>query len=363
MSAKFRNPEGFEPREPSEAVVDLASRVERAAAQAVTRRQMLRLGGLVIGVAAVPPLLAACGSKKTPAAQTSTAAAPTVTVAAPTVVAPTTAPTTAGAVVNVKAHEAGEAFVFDVDKLAVPAGPVQFEFSNTGTMTHELWVYPLQDLTKMLTLKRKGEKAGEEDYIKGIVGSAEDIDPGKSATIKGTLKPGFYELACFMKSKRPDGTWFCHFDKGQSVVIAATGPGGPSDSVATPASTMALQMVPGEGELSESWLFVPDRLVVKSGDVTFKVANKMTDMKHDVALYPLGDITALIAQRLADKEDYSIVKGSVLMEDLEAGKSDEKPAKLTPGWWVAACFRVSTLADGTKYVHRDRGQRTTFLVQ
>ena len=330
------------------------------------------MGGLAaIGAVGLPPLLAACGggdstaSSPTAGAASPTAAAPTV--AAPTVAKPTAGTTAAatsaisGGPISVKAHEAGDAMVFDVDKLAVSAGKVTFNFSNTGKMEHELFVYPVQDIAAMLMLARKGQSAPEDKYIKGIAGKAEDIPAGKSATFDATLAAGFYELACFKKSKNPDGSTFVHFDKGQSVTVAAVGPGGPSASILTPSSTIAVDMMAGTGDLKDSWLFVPDHLMAKSGDVTFNITNKM-QMNHDVVVYPLGDISALIKDRLAGGENYGMIKGQQLAEDLEPGKSISKTAKLTPGWWAAACFVVSKLPDGTPYVHRDKGQRFTFLV-
>ena len=98
------------------------------------------------------------------------------------------------------------------------------------------------------------------------------------------------------------------------------------------------------------------------GNVDFTINNQM-NMTHDFAVYPLGNISAFIADRLAGGEDYSMINGQILAEDLEGGQSTQATAQLTPGWWVGACFIVSTLPDGTQYVHRDRGQRFTFLVQ
>jgi uncharacterized cupredoxin-like copper-binding protein len=302
-------------------------------------------------------LLAACGggTKESP-----TPTAPP----APTVGNPLLGrtPSSAGAnVVTIKAHELGNLVVFDVDRLAVPAGQVQFNFTNTGTMTHEVWAYPVQDIAKMMTLKRAGQTADETDYIKGVAGNAEDVEPGKSASFTGTLKPGFYELACFKQGKNPDGSTFVHFDRGQSMTLAATGAGGPSTDILTPSATISVDMAPGTEALKDSWLFVPDHLVAKAGDVTFKIVNKM-DVAHDFIVYPLGDIGALIKGRLAGQEDYAAIKGQQLAEDLEQGKTLQKTVKLTAGWWAAACFVVSKLPDGTSYVHRDRGQRFTFLV-
>ncbi len=352
---------------------DRDGRIARIATASLSRRRLLRGGGILIGAAAASPLLAACGSKTdssaaTSPAPTTQAAAPAApTVAAPTVAAPA-APTTAAAAgggasaLSVKAHEAGDLFLYDVDRQLVAAGKTTFNFTNTGKLTHELMVYPIQDLAEMLAKKRAGDDVDEMDYIKGMAGSAEDIDPGKSASFDADLKPGLYELACHVIGKNADGSTFLHFDRGQTMTLAVTGPGGPAASILDPSDAIALQMVKGTGDLDSSWLFQPDHLVAKSGDVKFTITNHM-DMNHDVVVYPLGNISDLIKQRLDGGEDYSIIKGQQLAEDLEPGKSIDATATLTPGWWVTACFVVSSLADGTKYVHRDRGQRVTFLVQ
>lgn len=371
---------------------DSLARLRAVLARPLTRRQALKWTGLTLGLVSLPALLAACGGE-TPTAVP--AAAPTPTTAKPTpppppttAPAPTTAPTMAPArtptpapaaatvpgtpaptgaasTVKVEAYDEGNGFFFRVDKLAVPAGTVTFDFKNTSTkMTHELYVYPIQDLTAMMALKRAGQKAAETDYIKGLVGKAEDIEPSKSATFAGPLQPGFYELACFIKGKNPDGSTYVHFDKGQCVTLAVTGAGGPATSVTTPASTMVVKMVDGTGDLASSWLFEPDRLVVPTGDVTFKVTNGMKDA-HDFVLYPLGDVSELIAKKLkGEKVDYAaLIKGEEIMADLPAGKTDTKVKKLTPGVWGAACFMHGKNPDGTSFTHRDRGQRFSFLVQ
>lgn len=340
----------------------------------MTRRQLLQLGGLFAGVVGLSALAAcsASGSSATATAAPTTAPptptpppAPTIKLLSPTAATTTrtsTAPSVASAI-SVVAKEEGKAFLFDVDNLAVAAGTVTFNFKNAGKQTHELMVYPLQDLSKMLTLKRQGEEVEEMEFIKGMAGQAEDVDAGKSTSFQATLKPGFYELACHVAGKNPDGSTYLHFDKGQSITIAAIGPGGPSPAILTPASIMNVKMAPGEGDLAGSWLFYPDRLIVKAGEVTFSVTNNMKE-EHDFVVYPLGDITEFMTDRLKGHHgEYDEIRGEELMEDLPPGKTLQKTLKLTPGVWAAACFMVSKDADGSTFVHRDRGQRFTFLAR
>lgn len=323
-------------------------------------RGVVRL--VTLGVTALALILAACGGgavAPSPTAVAKATLAPATT--APATPAPTATPA-AAAVVNVEAYQEGSGFLFKADQIAVPAGKVTFNFRNDGKQTHELMVYPLQDLSAMLAQKRQGKDVDEMKYIKDMAGEAADIDPGKSATFDATLKPGFYELACHVIGKNPDGSTFLHYDKGQTLTLAVTGPGGPAASVGTASNTVAVEM---KGEETSSWLFVPDHLVLSAGEVNFKATNSMM-MEHDFVLHPLGDITPLVTFKLQGPGsgfDYGKVKGTELFADLPAGKTDTKTFKLTPGYWVAACYMVSKGTDGTSFIHRDRGQRIVFLVK
>lgn len=352
---------------------DLITRLREAATQPMTRRGPLMLMGLLAGS---PVLLAGCGTGTTPSqtgarpasgAAAAVPAVPTVAVAAPA--APAAVPATANAAavtagpITVTAREAGDSYLFEVDRLAIPAGPVQITFKNAGKMVHEVFLYPTQDLTAMVAQKRAGQKVKEGEFIKGLAGVAEDVEPGQSASFSATVKPGFYELACFARSKRPDGSTLLHYDMGQTVTIAVVGPGGPSADVLTPSSTLSIDFVPGEGDLAGSWLFKPDRLMAPAGDVTIKATNRMKE-EHDVVVYPLGTVADLIPRKLSgEKGIYGTIKGEEIIADLAPGKTESKVKKLTPGAWVVACFMVSKAADGTSFVHRDKGQRFTFQVK
>ena len=320
----------------------------------------------VVSALLASALVVACGGTAASPSPSPTAAAKATVApatAAPATAAPTPVATPApvpAAVVNVEASEAANGFFLKADQIAVPAGKVTFNFKNVGKMTHDFFVYPIQDLSAMLVLKRQ-DKSGvdEAKYIKELAGGADDIEGGKSATVEATLKPGFYELACHAHGKNPDGSTYSHFDKGQTLTLAVYGAGGPAASVATAASTMSIEM---KGEETGSWLFVPDRLVVTAGDVTFKVTNSMK-MAHDFAVYPLGDVSGFVAKKFSGTEDYTLIKATELMGDLGPGKTDSKTVKLTPGVWSVACFIVSKNADGTSFMHRDRGQRIVFIVK
>ncbi len=319
-----------------------------------SRRNVLKLMGVTAGGGVVTIALNACGTAPAP-----TAAPPTVTPLPPP---PTLAPTQAAgadtapavATVNVVAKE----FVFEMDSLVAPAGKVHFTFKNAGKMTHDFWIYAPQDLTAYLAKKRAGEKVKGKDYLKGAT-ELFDLEAGKSGENDIVLQPGYYEVSCFVQSKNPDGSTFPHIDKGQVQWLTVTGPGFPPAPV-TPANTIAVEM---KGEEGGAWLFVPDKLVAPAGEVTFKVTNSMK-MAHDFVVHPLGDASEFITKRLGGaKGIYPLIKGEELMEDLGAGKTDTKTMKLTPGFWVAACYIVGKNPDGSPFLHSDRGQRFVFTVK
>lgn len=358
-------------------------KLKQASHRGFTRRQLLQGAGVLAALTGAGALVAACGGEKATTAANPTTAAPSTaaakapaTLTAPAKPAVTAASTTAAAAkastaapggtsVTVEAVESEGGYFFRVDKLAVPAGPVQFDFKNAGKITHELMVYPVQDLTELLQKNRADEDVDEMELIKDMVGAAEDIEPGKTGSFGGPLKPGFYELACHVRGQNPDGTTFVHFDKGQTNTLAVTGPGGPGPEVVEPAGVIKIEM---KGDEAGSWLMVPDRLVATAGDVTFQLTNSMK-AEHDLVVYPLRDISGFVTEVLGSDDenggeaDYAMIKGEMLIENLEPGKSAEKSMKLTPGIWAAACFMTSQDSAGNPFLHRDRGQRFTFVVK
>ena len=315
---------------------------------------------VILGATALALVLAACGGAAVAPSPTTVAKA---TLAAATIAPATTAPTAAStgpAVVNIEASQVGNSFLLKADQISVPAGKVTFNFKNSGALTHEVLVYPVQDVTKLVALKRQGTDAEEKDFIKGLAVGLMDIDPGKSATGDATLAPGFYELACWAVGKNPDGTTYEHYDKGQTITLAVTGPGGPAASISTPATTINVAMQDGP---NGSWLFTPDTLVAKAGAVTFTLTNGMK-INHDFVVFPISDVSGPIAAGLKSGQDIDLASPAVsLFQDLAPGKTDSKSVKLAAGTYVMACFMVSRNPDGTTFVHRDMGQRITFLVK
>lgn len=316
---------------------------------------------VTLGVTTLALIFAACGGAAVAPSPTAVAKA---TLAPPTATPATPAPTAtvaAAVVVNVEAFQVGSSFLLKADQISVPAGKVTFNFKNNGTMTHEVLVYPIQDVTKLVALKRKGTDAEEKDFIKGLAVGLMDIDPGKSATGDATLAPGFYELACWAMGKNPDGTTYEHYDKGQTLTLTVTGAGGPAASIATPTSAIAVEMKDGS---DGSWVFNLDKLVATAGDVTFKVTNNMK-IEHDFIVYPIGDISGAVAASLKTGHDtgFDTAGATELISNLAPGKTESKSIKLTPGYWAMICPMVSKNADGSAFIHRDMGQRITFLVK
>ncbi|HEY6957686.1 MAG TPA: hypothetical protein VI814_02560 [Candidatus Limnocylindria bacterium] len=303
--------------------------------------------------------VSACGgaTAEQPAA---TAAVAKATVGTTTATTTPTSPSPAAVALNVQASASGSSLLLKADQIAVPAGDVKITFKNTDPkMDHELWVYPVQDVTKLLAARRAGEDADEDKFLQDSAGSSDSVAPGGSKDFIVSLKPGFYELACFEQMKNADGSTVVHFDKGQTATLAVIGAGGPAASIATAASSLNVAMKDGA---YGSWVLIPDHLVATAGQVTVNVTNNMK-INHDFVVYPIGDVSAQIAEGLKAGEDIDLDIAQPIAEDLEPGKTATKTIALTPGTYVMACFMVSKNADGSTFVHRDMGQRITFVVK
>ena len=303
--------------------------------------------------------VSACGgaTAEQPAA---TAAVAKATVGTTTATTTPTSPSPAAVALNVQASASGSSLLLKADQIAVPAGDVKITFKNTDPkMDHELWVYPVQDVTKLLAARRAGEDADEDKFLHESAGSSDSVAPGASKDFIVSLKPGFYELACFEQMKNADGSTVVHFDKGQTATLAVIGAGGPAASIATAASSLNVAMKDGA---YGSWVLIPDHLVATAGQVTVNVTNNMK-INHDFVVYPIGDVSAQIAEGLKAGEDIDLDIAQPIAEDLEPGKTATKTIALTPGTYVMACFMVSKNADGSTFVHRDMGQRITFVVK
>lgn len=314
----------------------------------------------VAAPSAVPP------ATPTPSPAPATVAAATPQPTATEAASPSeAAPGSASSVVTLEIGEDGAGYYVKADQRILATGEVTFRFTNTGRQRHELLVYPVQDVSQLLARGRRGDATEAHDLLEKVALVQEDIAPGADGSITAKLAPGIYEIACFMTGRDRSGTAFTHYDKGETLTLAVTGPGGPSPSVATPANTLKIQM---QGDEAASWLFAADRLVVSAGQVTFEVKNNMR-RTHEFIVHRLGDVSMFTAMLLeggmphgAMHELLEPLDGKELVEDLAAGSTTQVQASLGPGLWVAACYLVDE-AGGAPYIHSDRGQRVVFEVR
>ena len=112
-------------------------------------------------------------------------------------------------------------FSFKFGRTTVPAGKVHFVLQNASkTYQHELWVYPQAQpkLQAMLAAKDAGGDVNEEDYLQGVAGHVDDLDPGKTASFDATLQPGTYEMACFIVTSI-GGKSMVHYEMGMHDLL------------------------------------------------------------------------------------------------------------------------------------------------
>jgi uncharacterized cupredoxin-like copper-binding protein len=116
-------------------------------------------------------------------------------------------------------------FSYKFSTNSVPAGTVHFVLQNQSkTYKHELWVYP-QNQPKLQALiatkdasTQNGDDVSEGDYLQGVAGKAEDVDPGKTASFDATLQPGTYEMACFVTTSI-GGKNMVHYEMGMHGLL------------------------------------------------------------------------------------------------------------------------------------------------
>jgi uncharacterized cupredoxin-like copper-binding protein len=116
-------------------------------------------------------------------------------------------------------------FSYKFSTTTVSAGKVHFILKNQSkTYKHELWVYPQNQpkLRDMLAAKDASTNGGsdvdEGDYLQGVAGKVEDLDPGKTASFDATLQAGMYEMACFVVTNLA-GKNMVHYEMGMHAVL------------------------------------------------------------------------------------------------------------------------------------------------
>jgi uncharacterized cupredoxin-like copper-binding protein len=98
-------------------------------------------------------------------------------------------------------------FKVELDKTSFPAGPVKFIIDNAGNEKHEV----------VLEISGVNDEPFEAN---GKASEAEDIEPGKSATLEWTIdKPGQYQLACHITENNED-----HYANGMVTTFTVTAP-------------------------------------------------------------------------------------------------------------------------------------------
>src|SRR4051794_587139 len=93
-----------------------------------------------------------------------------------------------------------------VSKSTVKAGEVTFNVTNTSKETvHEMLVIPVKDAK---TPPPYDDKTGMIDEDKaGSLGEVSELDPGKMGSVKLTLAPGTYVVACNIANHYANGMW------------------------------------------------------------------------------------------------------------------------------------------------------------
>ncbi len=129
--------------------------------------------------------------------------------------------------VQVVMEETWDEWTFALDRTEVAAGEVIFEVTNDGKFTHELMVYPSQDISslleEMVEAARTGIEAEHTEEIEGLVADAEGEDelvlaPDESGSFAIRLTPGTYELACLIVEMVGEET-FTHYEKGMRATL------------------------------------------------------------------------------------------------------------------------------------------------
>jgi len=92
-----------------------------------------------------------------------------------------------------------------VARSSLPAGRVQFAFTNDGVEPHELTIVPYRD-------GRYGTPVADTEFF----------EPGTGGVLEVTLAPGRYRLVCLL-STVANGTVESHFSRGMSADVQVTG--------------------------------------------------------------------------------------------------------------------------------------------
>ncbi len=143
-------------------------------------------------------------------------------------------------------------FSFAVSDPSVTPGPVHIQFLNDSTTyVHEVFVFPSNQpkLDEFLAEKAAGKEVSEPEFLQGLAGGVEDIDPGHSIAFDVVLPAGSYTLACFVGST-VGGSDVIHYNLGMhaTLPVSAAAPAvAPAPAPVAPAPQPAVVKVPNTG--------------------------------------------------------------------------------------------------------------------
>lgn len=194
----------------------------------------------------------------------------------------------------------------------VPAGPVVLDITNAGTAVHELVVLRT-DLAEG-SLPARASNASKVEEI-GDVAEAEDIDPGKTATLSLTLSPGRYMLICNEPGHHAAGMH-------ATLVVAS----------AAPISLKEMSIAAGQ-------------TVALAGPVTFSITNAGS-VVHELVVLRTDTAEGAIPARTTDPSKAQEPGAAGEAEDIDAGKTVTLTLDLAPGRYVLICNEPGHYAAG-----------------
>jgi len=133
----------------------------------------------------------------------------------------------AGGIIGTTVRERLQEFSITPTVAEVKAGPVTFDTTNRGSITHEMVIVhgPVTGTLPIVTTSG-GERAlgaiDEEAIAEAdIVGETGDVKPGATVAKRFKLTPGNYVMFCNIDNKAPDGTVTNHYQRGMVATLVA----------------------------------------------------------------------------------------------------------------------------------------------
>jgi uncharacterized cupredoxin-like copper-binding protein len=103
-------------------------------------------------------------------------------------------------------HGANANMGITIYRKSIPTGPVAFEVKNNAENSiHEMLVLPIKNTSTPLPYLKNESRLDETKT--NSLGEVSELDPGKSGTLKVTLKPGKYLLVCNVPGHYAAGMW------------------------------------------------------------------------------------------------------------------------------------------------------------